>query len=458
MLLFGRKKILTNYRVVDDSNISIILSQAYEVFLQNASEIEYLYDYYKGRQTILGRTKLVRPEINNRIVENHAFNIVQFRSGYLLEKPVQYVANKEDIADEELPFLNGCMSIEGKESKDKNVANARCICGTAYRLCLPNKFYQNNGDDSPFKIYTIKSNQAFVVYSSGLGEEPLIGVVVSKEIDDNGITICKLQAYTKDKYYVFNQSFNVIEISQTHTLGRVPLIEYPLNEERLGAFEIVIRILDAINTIESNRVDGIEQFIQAILVFKNIEVTKEMLKKLQELGAINISDTGEVKANVEYLQQELNQTQVQTLHDCLVEYAYRIAGVPTRNGSGSGDTGQATIMRDGWNEIEAKIQEDELSFKDSDRQFLALALNITKTLTGGTYTIRLMDLDIKFTRRIYENTYQKAQTLDLMLKNGMIAPRLAFVSCGLFSDPEGAYNESKPYIEKAKATVTSGEN
>ena len=305
-------------------------------------------------------------------------------------------------------------------------------------------------DESPFKIYTVRPTQAFVVYSSDLGEEPLLGVVVLKEkVGDT--TVVKLQAYSKYKYYVVNQTLQVVESAESHTFGRVPLIEYPLNEERLGAFEVVMPMLDAINTIQSNRVDGIEQFIQAILVFKNIEVTAEMLKKLQELGAINISDTGEVKANVEYLQQELNQTQVQTLVDYLLEIVYRIAGVPTRNGSGSGDTGQATIMRDGWSEIEAKIQDDELSFKDSEKQFLKLALMYMKTLTKGKYVVSLMDIEIKFTRRIYENTYQKAQTLDLMLKNGKIAPRLAFVTCGLFSDPEGCYEESKPYIEKAEA-------
>lgn len=449
-MLFGRRKILTNYREITDDNIIKVLNEAYTSFTANVGEIEFLYDYYRGQQPILNREKKVRPEINNKIVENHAFNIVQFRTGYLLEKPVQYVANKDEVDGASLSYLNGCMEVESKESKDKNVANARAICGTAYRLCLPNDLFGVQDDESPFKIYTVRPTQAFVVYSSDLGEEPLLGVVVLKEkVGDT--TVVKLQAYSKYKYYVVNQTLQVVESAESHTFGRVPLIEYPLNEERLGAFEVVMPMLDAINTIQSNRVDGIEQFIQAILVFKNIEVTAEMLKKLQELGAINISDTGEVKANVEYLQQELNQTQVQTLVDYLLEIVYRIAGVPTRNGSGSGDTGQATIMRDGWSEIEAKIQDDELSFKDSEKQFLKLALMYMKTLTKGKYVVSLMDIEIKFTRRIYENTYQKAQTLDLMLKNGKIAPRLAFVTCGLFSDPEGCYEESKPYIEKAEA-------
>ena len=68
-----------------------------------------------------------------------------------------------------------------------------------------------------------------------------------------------------------------------------------------------------------------------------------------------------------------------------------------------------------------------------------------------------MDLEIKFTRRIYENTYQKAQTLDLMLKNGKIAPRLAFATCGLFSDSEGAWSESQKWVEEHGGWKTADE-
>lgn len=40
-----------------------------------------------------------------------------------------------------------------------------------------------------------------------------------------------------------------------------------------------------------------------------------------------------------------------------------------------------------------------------------------------------------------------------MLKNNKVAPRLAFVSCGLFSDPEGAYAESEEYMKQQEAKL-----
>ena len=51
--------------------------------------------------------------------------------------------------------------------------------------------------------------------------------------------------------------------------------EYPANNARLGSFEIVLPLLDAMNNIESNRMDGIEQVIQAFIKFVNCDISKE---------------------------------------------------------------------------------------------------------------------------------------------------------------------------------------
>lgn len=454
-ILTGREKIKTNYREVTDDNIITILGNAYVAHLKNVADIEYLYNYFKGVQPILLREKKIRPEINNKIVENHANSIVKFKTGYLLQKPIQYVARKETVDETALGYLNDCMDIENKDSQDKEIANAQAICGTAYRLVLPNDDYGTLDDESPFEFSTIDPRCAFVVYSSDIGEEPLIGCVVLNTKDVSGNSIVKLQAYTKDKYYVFTYGSTVLEKVETHTKGRIPLIEYPYNEERMGAFEPVISLLDAINMVESNRVDGIEQFIQAIMVFKNVEVTKEMLELLKELGAINIEDNGEVKANVEYLQQELNQQQVQTLVNYMLEVVYRIVGMPMGNTKSGDDSGTAVIMRDGWSEAEARTQDTELMFKRSEKMFLRLCLHYMKTLSYNKYALALTDIDIKFTRRNYENIYQKAQVLDTLLKNGQVAPRLAFQVCGLFADSDLAYEESRKYIEENKQDVVS---
>ena len=62
--------------------------------------------------------------------------------------------------------------------------------------------------------------------------------------------------------------------------------------------------------------------------------------------------------------------------------------------------------------------------------------------------LKVSNVEIRFTRRNYENILQKAQVLDLMLKNDKIHPRLAFEHCGLFVDSDLAYTLSAEYAEE----------
>ena len=448
-MLYGRRIIYTPYEQITRENIVQVLTQSLAYHLENVDDIEYLYNYYKGIQPILFREKKVRPEINNKIVENHANSIVQFRAGYLLEHPIQYVARKDSTNEDGVEFLNDCMLLENKETRDKEIANWQAICGTSHRLSLPNKKY--DGSNSPFKIYKTDPRQTFVVYTTAVGNEAVLGVIIFMRKNDKDEDELVCQAWSKDTYYEWVRGEEEVRIEQPHIYGGIPLIEYPFNQDRIGAFELVLKLLDGINKLQSNRLDGVEQFIQALLVFKNVDITKDDLKGLLEMGAIKIKDDGEVEANVEYLTKELNQEQVQKLKDDMLEVVYKICGMPLGKGGSVGNSQGAVIMRDGWSEVEAKTQETELMFKQSEREFLKLALNYTKILTSGRIAVKLGDLDIKFTRRNYENIFQKAQVLDLMLKNPKISPRLAFVVCGLFGDSEQAYEESKEYYKEQLA-------
>lgn len=126
---------------------------------------------------------------------------------------------------------------------------------------------------------------------------------------------------------------------------------------------------------------------------------------------------------------------------------YLICGMPNRNGgSSTSDTGSAVIMRDGWSAAEARAKDSELMFKKSERIFLKVVLNICRTLAD--MDLKVCNVEIRFTRRNYENILQKAQVLDLMLKNNKIHPRLAFEHCGLFVDSDLAYTLSAEYAEE----------
>ena len=64
-----------------------VLGKALAVHRINRVETAYLYDYYRGKQDIRLKNKIVRPEINNKVMINRANEIVVFKSAYLLDGP-----------------------------------------------------------------------------------------------------------------------------------------------------------------------------------------------------------------------------------------------------------------------------------------------------------------------------------------------------------------------------------
>lgn len=440
---FGRKKIFTDVMEITRDNVLEVLRNALITHWSNKADMEYLYAYYKGRQPILNRKKEVRPEIQNNVVENRANEIVSFKVGYLMGEPIQYVSRSDDkMVSDKITTLNGYCLSEDKAAKDKELADWFHICGTAYRMVLPDSVFERESDEAPFEIYTLDPRFAFVVYANSIGEPPVMGVKYIQRSD--GAVIYSI--YTKDRYFeVENQSMVVREEAQS--LG-IPIIEYPANNARLGAFEIVLPLLDAINTVDSNRLDGVEQFVQALMLFHNVDISGDDFAKLRDEGALKFKDIDpQYKAEIKYLTSELNQSQTQTLVDHLYNTVLTICGMPNRNGgSSTSDTGSAVIMRDGWSAAEARAKDSELMFKLSEKEFLKLVLRICSDLSD--LELKLSNVEVRFTRRNYENIAQKATVLTTMLSNPKIAPVLAFTHCGMFSDPQLAYRMSMDYAEE----------
>lgn len=454
-VLYGRRVITTDATEITDSNVVEVLKDAFNTHTINRNEIDYLWKYYKGEQPILGRTKDVRPEICNKIVENRANEIVSFKVGYLCGEPIQYVGrNGKDNVSTGISQLNEMMFSENKATQDKEIVEWQMIGGTAYRLVLPDDIVDD--DDAPFEMYTLDPRDSFIVYSNEVGNKPMLGV---KYITDK-LGNATYSVYSKNMFWKIKD--DRIVHSQTHGLGMIPIFEYPANNARQGAFEIVLPLLDELNNIASNRMDGIEQFIQSFIKFINCDIDEESFKALKEMGAIKVKSVDGANADVDVVATELNQGQTQITKDDVYQAILTICGMPNRNGgSSTSDTGAAVLLRDGWSLAEARAKDSELMFKRSEQNVLKLILKICRETVGvpaEVCALRLKDIALQFTRRNYEAIQSKSQVLVSMLQQPKIHPRLAFESSGLFVDPERAYSTSMEYYEEQLSRVVTTSN
>lgn len=435
--MFGRFECLTDAETINSENVVQVLNDALPNFQRNRNDIQYLYDYWRGKQSVLNRTKTYNTDVLNKIVENHAHEIVAFKTGYLVGEPIQYVnASNEDGLSESIKMLNAYMSAENKDMRDTDLAEWVYICGVGYRGIFPDK--ENELDEAPFEIYTLDPRETFIVRNNGMGRKP----VMSVQVVTNKLREKTYYVYTKTHFYEIKN--DKIVSSKAHLIGDIPVVEYSFNKAKLGIFELVLGMLDAINDVGSNRDDAIDNFVQAFLVFKGADIESEQFTQLKEQGALLLPDG----ADVQYLVQELNQMQTQTLVDHMKQTVLQIVGMPVMGDGTTSDSSNngAVILRNGWTLAEARAKLDEKHFKESEKQFLKIALRICDKYRS--LGLKIFDIEAHFTRRNYENVLEKAQILTMLLANTKVHPRLAFESCGLFIDPEAAYLMSEKYAEE----------
>ena len=444
--MYGRRVITTDVDEITSGNVVEVLEEAMKTHEKNRSEIEYLWKYFKGEQPILTRAKTVRPEICNRIVENRANEIVSFKVGYLCGEPIQYIGrNSDDSISTGVGTLNEYMFLVDKPALDQEIVEWGMICGTANRMVLANDAYEAESDEAPFDMFTLDPRDSFVVYSNEVKRRRMMGVKYNT--DEYGAKT--FSVYTDHQYFTIKDG--AVKETAANPLGTVNIFEYPANNARLGAFEIVLPLLDAINNIESNRMDGIEQFVQAFVKFINCDITKEDFEALKDLGAIKVKSSDGQQADVDIVTNELNQQQTQTLKEDIYKSILSICGLPSMSDGNTSDSSNngAVILKNGWQGAETRAKDSEMMFKRSEKEMLRLVLKLCDGLAD--LKLKLKDIDMKFTRRNYDNILSKSQVLVTMLQQPKVHPLLAFTSCGMFSDPEGAYSMSNAYYEEQMA-------
>ena len=438
--LTGRRKIKTPVREITAANVTDVLAKALTIHGMNAAEIKYLWDYYRGKQDIRLKEKYTRENINNKVVVNRANQIVTFKTSYLLNEPISYNSTgNNDSLTENVNRLNDYMRSEDKESKDKEIVDWMHICGIGERLTLTDEM-AGVDDGAPFYIYTIDPREAFVIYSSGIGQRPMAGVII--QVDENDQRIYTV--YTENKCFTVSGD-TVTE--EDHILGEIPLVEYENNAARMGAFEPVISILNNINMLESNAVDSVQDFVNGFDVFQNCEIADGEYGKLAIGGqAVKIKTVMQgMEAKVYRVASELSQSGVQQRVDDLTDAYLTICGMPNRNGGlSTSDTGQAVIFRDGFFEAESRAKDTEKLFIRSERHFLRIVLNICDAKAPLNLTMK--DIDIDFARKSLNNLQSKFQCLIEGLSNSYIDPLDMFNAFGdIFGDKNAAYRRGMDY-------------
>lgn len=438
--VYGRKIAYTDVDKITPQNVVKVIGDCIGVFYGNKIAIRYLWRYYKGDQPTLYRTKITNEDITNKIVENHAYEIVQFKVGQTYGEPVQFISRKDDEAiNKAVDELNDYMVDANKQEKDIKAGEWQSATGTSFKAVQPKQ------GDVPFRITAPTPMNTFMIYNRNT-EEPIL---VVQELKDEDGRYYKLAFSDTMSFKMVNS--DLVE-SKLHTYGGIPIVEYPNNHERISDIELVISMLDAINNMQSNRMDGIEQFVQSWIKFVNCEVDEEQFKKMKMSRALVVTSINkDNKSDVDVMTQELNQTQCQVAKDDLWDNTLSILAIPTKQSNTGGDTQGAVQLRNGWDFSKTRAKLKDPLVKSAEKRLAMVVLNVLR-VAGNGLNLTVRDFDVQINHSPQDNMYTKSQTLLQLLQCG-IHPLVAIKTVGLWGDAEKTFLLSKPYVDNLWKTI-----
>lgn len=442
---YGRKIAYTSVDKITADNVVKVIGECIGTFYYNKPVVRYLWNYYKGDQPILYRQKLTNEDITNRIVENHAYEIVQFKVGQTYGEPIQFISRKDDEAvNKAVDMLNDFMADANKQEKDIKAGEWQSATGTSFKAARP-----KTNSDVPFLIVAPTPMNTFTIYNDST-EEPMLSV---QELKDENGNWYKLAFSDTTSYKI--QDGKLIE-SKLHTYGGIPIVEFPNNHERISDIELVIGMLDAINNMQSNRMDGVEQFVQYWIKFVNCQIDEAEFEKMKKSHALAVkSNNGDNKSDVDIMTQELNQTQCQVAKDDIWDNSLSILAIPNKQGNTGGDTQGAVELRNGWDFSKTRAKLKDPIVKSAEKRLANVVLNILR-VNDNDLKLSIRDFDVQINHSPQDNMYTKAQTLTVLLQAG-IHPLIAIATVGLWGDAEKTFNLSKPYLENLYKTIDDAE-
>lgn len=413
--LNGRKRIEIPLfpQEVTKENLESYLPTIMTAHIKNLEDIKYLKNYYKGLQPITA--KLKEEGANSVVVENHAYAIVDFKTGYNFGEPIKYAVSNEAVSTDDISELDKYMRCLNKETLDSEMGEELYTCGVARRIILPS--VEANAK-TPFDIYNLKSENSEVVYSSSIENMPLFGIVITpKHFTNVDVPEYDLTIYTEKEVYTYEYStMPIFKAVEPHFMQRVPFVEYKINSAYLSPIEVVHTLLNAVNSLESYSVDNVIDFVNSYLVFYNVaQIDKEDKEAMDSTKSITLQTNDPNRpADVKYLINAMQHGDVNVVYENLVKVAYDIVGVPRTSTTitSGGDTGSARLLGGGWTKAEQIAKKEEKFLKRAERELLDICLSIANVNPNAKINeLESSDIEITFNRTRHDNLQSRIQAL-----------------------------------------------
>ena len=356
----------------------------------------YLENLYKGFHDVYKQPEKPDWKPDNRLAVNFPRYITDTFLGFGYGVPIK----KSHPDDATAQAINDFERENEITDHEYELARKCCIYGHAFEY-----LYQD--EEAKTKMTICTPMELFVVYDDTVKNRALFAVRYgyhSTETDQPGQRYGEI--LTREEIIPFEGS--TLGEPMENPYGRLPCVEWMLNEDRMGLYEGVSGLVEAYNHTLGEKANDVDAFAEAYLAVLGAELDEDGIYKIRDNRVINLYGTDDAKdILVQFLQKPTaDGTQENLLNrlETLIYQTSMVANISDESfGSAASGVALAYKLQAMSNLALTFDRKIEKSLRKRYKLFCSLSTNVPNRDAWR-------DVDIRTTRNLPKNVAEEAQT------------------------------------------------
>lgn len=356
----------------------------------------YLENLYKGFHDVYKQPEKPDWKPDNRLAVNFPRYITDTFLGFGYGVPIKKSHPDDTIAQ----AINDFERENEITDHEYELARKCCIYGHAFEY-----LYQD--EEAKTKMTICTPMELFVVYDDTVKNRALFAVRYgyhSTETEQPGQRYGEI--LTREEIIPFEGSTAGEPMGNPY--GRLPCVEWMLNEDRMGLYEGISGLVEAYNHTLGEKANDVDAFAEAYLAVLGAELDEDGIYKIRDNRVINLYGTDDAKdILVQFLQKPTaDGTQENLLNrlETLIYQTSMVANISDESfGSAASGVALAYKLQAMSNLALTFDRKIEKSLRKRYKLFCSLSTNVPNRDAWR-------DVDIRTTRNLPKNVAEEAQT------------------------------------------------
>lgn len=352
---------------------------------------KYLENLYKGFHDVFNVPEKESWKPDNRLAVNFPKYMTDVFMGFSYGIPIKKNHPEEAVNDAIAEFDR----INNINDHDFELIKNVCKYGHAFEY-----FYQD--EETKTRVARNTPIEAFVVYENTLRRSAMFAVRYGYT-DDGHVKYGEI--LTKESIIDFYG--DEIKEVRPNPYGKIPIVEYVMNEERMSLYESISGLTEVYNKTIGEKANDVEAFAEAYLAVLGAELDEQDVYRIRDDRIINLCGTDDAKdVLVDFLSKPVADGTQENLLERSERLAHKISMVPDINAESFGNASGVAL--------EYKLQPLSNLAKFLDRKVLKSMKKRYKLLCTLSTNVPNKDayVDIEFTtsRNLPKNIFEESQT------------------------------------------------